>query len=125
MSNHPIQLLKTYQEDYFGSGLDLEPSEQVWDVIQANLPKKKKRRFLILWFWAGLLLIAGIFVSKQFLNNTLTHAKQNNRTIVKTTHTSPEIHPKSKSYKPNKQSRSPKNSNNHYHTINITSNNKT
>lgn len=94
MSNHPIQLLKTYQEDYFGSGLDLEPSEQVWDVIQANLPKKKKRRFLILWFWAGLFLIGGIFVSKQFLNNTLTHAKQNNRTIVKTTHTSPEIHNK-------------------------------
>ncbi|MBK8852190.1 MAG: hypothetical protein IPN73_18845 [Saprospiraceae bacterium] len=94
MSNHPIQILKSYQEDYFGSGLDLEPSEQVWDVIQANLPKKKKRRVLIIWFWAGLLLIAGIFVSKQFLNDTLTHAKQSNSTIVKSSHPNPEIHNK-------------------------------
>lgn len=94
MSNHPIQILKSYQEDYFGSGLDLEPSEQVWDVIQANLPKKKKRRVLIIWFWAGLLLIAGIFVSKQFLNDNLTHANQSNSTIVKSSHPNPDIHSK-------------------------------
>ncbi len=43
-------------------GFKLSPSAQVWDLVEAQLPEKKRRRFIFWWLPLGIILIAfGIY----------------------------------------------------------------
>lgn len=72
MSNHPLHKLKASPENLFEPGMNLEPSDQVWEGIKAQLPKKKKRRVLVFWLLAGLLAMGGA-VGALLLRNVTHH----------------------------------------------------
>jgi hypothetical protein len=80
--SHNKDLDKLFQEKF--KDFEKQPNPDIWDAIEAKLDKKKKKRPLIWWRFAGVAAILLLFISlgMKFFNNSNTITPNNTKDIV-------------------------------------------